>query len=270
MGASHVFDWKDLFQETVKRLINTAHPLEQITRTKSEESIRDLLVGHMLSVRSGQVILSESHHGRLTVSAHTKPSESNSNKPDILHFGNDFTESSIENPRMYVELKAAYNGDFSPAPGRNAQKPWASFRNQKDSIAFFNDTRRLFDFKQLNPETVCLQGLIVCYNVNCIYPDKNLPKHKNPNLFGDAFANTFEEDGLRQAWLTSTKAKLKTKAIDSQRKGKKITKDSREMNFALEWLSKASPKVLSRLDLPLTDDKEGSYWIRLYLFELGS
>jgi hypothetical protein len=268
---TEAFDWKILFEKTVNNLKKTNHPLEKISRNKKEESIRDLLVGHMLTTTGPQVILSESHYAQISVSNDSSPDIGDDTRCDIMHFGEEFTSDSISNPKLYLELKVAYNGDYKPAPGRNLQTPWAELRSQKDTFAFFNDTRRLLEFKENHPDTVCLQGLLIFYNVNAIYKDRRDTKYQDPKLLSDAFAEMFKRDGLRQVWLSNALAKLKKNERKIKSEGKKPSKTSKDLKYSLMKLHNASPQVKASANFLLTEEKyEKKYWIRLYLFELAA
>ena len=270
MKPSETFNWKTLFEETVSSLKKTDHPLEKISRNKKEESIRDLLVGHMLAMESPQVILSENRYTQISVSNDSSTDIGDNTRFDIMHFGKEFTLKTINNPKFYLELKAAVNGDYKPAPGRNLEKPWAELRTKKDTLIFFNDTRRLLEFKEKHPDTVCIQGLVVFYNVKSIYKKGRETKHQNPKLLSDAFAEMFKEDGLRQAWLSNALIKLKKSKHKNKSERKKLSKLSKDLKYSLMTLHKASPRVIDSTNFLLTEEKyEKKYWIRLYLFELA-
>jgi len=266
---SETLDWKTLFEKTVNSLKRTDHPLEMISRNKKENVIRDLLVGHMLATESPQVILSESLYAKISVPNDSGPNIGDDTRPDIMHFGNEFTLKTINNPKFYLELKAAYCYDYQPAPGRNLEKPWAELRTPGDALIFFNDTIRLLEFKEKHPDTVCIQGLVVFYNVKSIYKKGRETKHQNPKLLSDAFAEMFKEDGLRQAWLSNALIKLDKEERRKKSKGKKPSKLSKDLKYSLNTLYEAPPRVIDSINFLLTEKKyEEKYWIKLYLFEL--
>jgi hypothetical protein len=270
---SETFDWKILFERTVDSLKKTDHPLEMISRNKKENAIRDLLVGHMLATESPQVILSESLYAKISVPNDSGPDIGDNTRLDIMHFGNEFTLKTINNPKFYLELKAGYCYDYEPAPGRNLEKPWAEISKPGDALKFFNDTRRLLEFKENHPDTVCIQGLVVFYNVISIYEDKRTGKRQDPKfrtpIFSDAFAETFKEDGLRQAMLSNALTKLKEKEGKDKSKGKKSPKLSKDLKYSLNTLYEAPLRVIDSINFLLTEKEfEEKYWIKLYLFEL--
>ena len=271
MKPSETLDWKTLFGKTVSSLKKTDHPLEKISKTKSENAIRDLLVGHMLAVASPQVILSESLYAKIAVPNDSGPDIGDDTRPDIMHFGNEFTSKTINTPKLYIEFKAAVNGDYTPAPGRNLEKPWADYSSKRDALYFFNDTRRLLEFKESHPNTVCIQGLVVFYNSASVsYEKKSTPKHQDPRLRSDAFAEMFKDDGLRQAWLSNALNKLDKKKRKEKSKGKKPSKLLKDLNYSLKTLHRTSPHVVDSTNFLLTEEKfQEKYWIRLYLFELA-
>lgn len=269
MKLSETFDWKTLFEKTVDSLKKTDHPLEKISKNKREESIRDLLVGHMLVMESPNVILSESHYAQISISNDSGSDIGDFTRCDIMHFGKEFTSKTINSPKFYLELKAAVNGDYKPAPGRNLEKPWAEYKAERDALYFFNDTRRLLEFKENHPDTVCIQGLVVFYNINSIYKKGSETKYQNPKILSDAFAEMFKEDGLRQAWLGNALTKLDKKERSKKSKGKKTSKLSKDLKYSLNTLYEAPPRVMDSINFLLTEKEfEEKYWIKLYLFEL--
>lgn len=273
MKRSETFDWKTLFEKTVNNLKRTDHPLEKISKRKKENAIRDLLVGHMLAVESPQVILSETLYAKISIPNDSGPDIGDDTRPDIMHFGNEFTLKTINNPKFYLELKAAYCYDYEPASGRNLEKPCTEYRSKRDALDFFNDTRRLLEFKENHPNSVCIQGLVVFYNVNSIYEEKRPvkcqdPKFKTPRL-SDAFAETFEEDGLRQVMLSNALTKLDKEERRKKREGNKPSKLSKDLKYSLNTLYAAPPRVIDSISFLLTEREfEEKYWIKLYLFEL--
>ena len=273
MKPSETFDWKTLFEKTVDSLKKTDHPLEKISKNKREESIRDLLVGHMLALESPQVILSESHYAKISASNDSGPDIGDGTRLDIMHFGKEFTLKTINNPKFYLELKVAYNYDYKPVLGRNLERPWTELRAARNTLDFFNDTRRLLEFKENHPDTACIQGLVVFYNVNSEYEKKRPvmlqdPKFRTPSM-SDAFAEMFKEDGLRQAWLGNALTKLDKKERSKKSKGKKTSKLSKDLKYSLNTLYVVPPRVIDSINFLLTKKEfEEKYWIKLYLFEL--
>jgi len=245
-----------IFQSAVRSIQESNYDLRGFTKSKVEEGLTALLATGLMASAPNfhayvEVPTNESigpGFADVTTNRDSKR-EKQQTESDLIVLNRH--SPNWEDPKFYLEFKFKYNFDlewFNLEPKKEDPKI-ELVRNYVENLG---DLMKLSQFKDSHQETICLQGLYICFNPESKYKDKGGGPESNIASFVRDYTNPELRTSNHEIFL---------KSISRSTNEKKGHWEKLLMDENL----KTCEIVLCK-DIPLVQEED--FWLSLVLFEI--